>query len=314
MTDCGCNKPLRIMMLGGAKRVSMGRKFIEAGRRMGYETLLYSYELSPYQPISSVARVITGLRWSDPAVIEDLIRIITAEGIDIVVPFVDGAVAIAATLSQQQPGLFAPTCTPGQAEDFFDKVKADAIFSSLGLPVPGYTARSGGQLIAKPRHGSASNGLRIIASADELADQSAYLIQEYIADRTEYTVDCYVSRDGRITALSPRIRLETSGGEVTRTQTVDDPDITALVQRTLTLTGLKGAVTVQLLRDNTRPERLMLMEINPRLGGGAVCSVHAGADIPAMIIAEGCNLPVTSASTKPGVMIARYPEETVFRL
>jgi len=41
----------------------------------------------------------------------------------------------------------------------------------------------------------------------------------------------------------------------------------------------------------------MIMEINPRLGGGAVAAVHAGADIPAMIISEALGFETRSMPT-----------------
>ena len=81
---------------------------------------------------------------------------------------------------------------------------------------------------------------------------------------------------------------------MTRTITVDAPDIIVLARKTLILLELTGAVTIQMIRDMDNGA-LMLMEINPRLGGGAVCAVQAGADIPSMIISESQGLtPVAS--------------------
>ncbi|MDE6126751.1 MAG: ATP-grasp domain-containing protein, partial [Muribaculaceae bacterium] len=77
--------------------------------------------------------------------------------------------------------------------------------------------------------------------------------------------------------------------------------------------GLRGPVTVQLLRDTT-DGRLMLMEINPRLGGGAVCSVHAGADLPFMILSDLLgSKPEVCDGWQAGVKISRYMQEVVFR-
>ena len=59
----------------------------------------------------------------------------------------------------------------------------------------------------------------------------------------------------------------------------------------------------------------MLMEINPRLGGGAVTAIAAGADIPAMIIAEALGNPLPREEKgKPGTLVARYLQETVFNV
>ncbi len=66
------------------------------------------------------------------------------------------------------------------------------------------------------------------------------------------------------------------------------------------------------MRDLDDGGRLLLMEINPRLGGGCVCSVHAGADIPSLIIGEALGEKLSSLSALAGVEISRYPAETVF--
>mgnify|MGYP001035109838 FL=1 len=85
----------------------------------------------------------------------------------------------------------------------------------------------------------------------------------------------------------------------------------AFVERALSAIGLRGAVTVQLIRDDDTG-RLYIMEINPRLGGGAVCSVHAGADIPGMILDEAMGVTCHRAPYRPGTEIARYLQEVVF--
>ena len=119
-------------------------------------------------------------------------------------------------------------------------------------------------------------------------------------------------RSGEIKTISPRKRVEVVGGEASRTVTVAREDVSALAEEVLRKTGLRGAVTVQIIED-LDTGRLMLMEVNPRLGGGVVCSVHAGADIPAMIVAETLGKEAQKAVAEPGVEIARYMQEVVFR-
>jgi carbamoyl-phosphate synthase large subunit len=112
--------------------------------------------------------------------------------------------------------------------------------------------------------------------------------------------------------VSPRRRIEVIGGEVSRTVTVADADIIDLAERTLRATDLRGAVTVQMMRDLDNG-KLMLMEINPRLGGGAVCSVEAGADLPRAIITDSLGKPLSRMTADSGVTLVRYMEGVVFR-
>lgn len=317
-------KPLRILFLGGAKRVSIGRMFLDAALRLGFQGELFSYELDKEVPLAEIATIIPGLRWNDRKLMDDLRRVCDEYEIDIVVPFVDPAVEVAAKLDGYKRGDngIVRSATHTDAEHvalIFDKVEANTLFISSGLPVPKDYPMRGAffPMIAKPRFGSASQGIMILHRPTELADipnQEDYLIQEYVARREEFTVDCYVSRaDGEVICAVPRRRLAVVGGEVSSTVTFHDTEIEALTRKTLKHTGLRGPVTVQLLRDMT-DGRLMLMEINPRLGGGAVCSVHAGADLPFMILSDLLgSKPEPCDDWAGGVKICRYMQEVVFR-
>ena len=139
-----------------------------------------------------------------------------------------------------------------------------------------------------------------------------YLIQERIDHREELTVDCYVGMaTGEILAVSPRLRAEVSGGEVVRTETVDDSAAVVLASQVLTASGLRGAVTVQLIRD-LDTGRLMVMEVNPRLGGGVTASIHAGADIASLIVRDSRGLTLSPVAATPGVETVRYLADVVF--
>lgn len=310
---------VNILFLGGAKRVAIARLFKKAAAERGMECNIFSSETTRNVPISCVGTVVEGRRWTDDDIYDHLRSLCRKHEIDIVIPFVDGAVAVAARLHDMMPEVFTPTSSAELSEAMFDKVRAADIFESKGLPVPA-TYRGGdvnGPLIAKPRHGSASQGLLLIDSADMLPAPDVrdnYLIQHRFDRREEISVDCYVAENStEITPLAivPRKRLEVAGGEVVRTVTIDDHDAVALVYRTLRELGLRGAVTVQLIRD-LDTGALHIMEINPRLGGGCVCAVHAGADIAGMIIDEASGLKCMPAEYRPGTEIARYLQEVVF--
>lgn len=310
-------KKLTILMLGGAKRVSIGRMLIEAARRMGYSASLISYELESRVPVSIIADIVVGRRWTDPDVVDDLCRLCAERGVDIVVPFVDGAIEIAARVAASAEGVFSPVSAPDVCRRMFDKVEADHLFRLLGFPLPKSASLPNVlnfPVIAKPRRGSASKGIIILNSAADSAaivEADDYLFQEYIADREEITVDCYVGQEGTVYAAVPRLRLEVVGGEASRTVTIANPALIGLCHEILGGLHLRGAVTLQFLRDKAT-DRTMLMEINPRLGGGVVCSIHAGADIPSMIISEWADKEIKPAVYRPGTEIARYMQEVVF--
>lgn len=310
---------LGVLFLGGAKRVAMARMFRKAADARGLECDIYGYELSRRCALACEAtEIFEGLRWSDDAVYADLDRVVREKEIDIVVPFVDGAVGVAAEYARHRATVpvFSPTADRAVSELMFDKVEAAAFFESKHLLVPATYHHSDpvGKLIAKPRRGSASKGIVLIDSEDDLSrlDDSEYLIQERIDRREEITVDCYVGvHSGLAVAVSPRVRRDVAGGEVVDTITVYNSAAVELVKRTLEAAGLRGAVTVQLIRDLDNG-RLMIMEINPRLGGGAVASVHAGVDLPGLIIDDCLETDLAMQYPVAGVETLRYLDDVVF--
>lgn len=315
---------LNLLFLGGAKRVSIARMFKKAGNTLGYNIGIFSYELDERVPIAIEGPVIKGLRWNDPALMEHLHETVIDRDIDIIIPFVDQAVGVAARYRDMYNDVFVPVGDAASAELMFDKIEADAAFAKAGIPRPVIAESPTGEpvfpLIAKPRHGSASKGIAIVHSPDELrsylSSRPTHLLQRYVHRRDEYTVDCYISvAGGDIKVISPRRRVEVSGGEVSSSVTVEAPDIVELTREVIRLMNLRGAVTVQFLVDlDSIDSNPMIMEINPRLGGGVVTSVHAGANIPLYLLADALNIPVEPCNKIiPGTFITRYREEVVFR-
>lgn len=317
------NKPanqstVNFLFLGGAKRVAMARMLRKACAEHGFDCHITGYELTRRSALAVEGDIVEGLKWSSEEIYADLDRICIERDINIVLPFVDGAVGVAAEFAahRSSTGVFSPVSDYTLVETMFDKCAAADLFESLGLPIPrtyrgeGFTSK----LIAKPRRGSASKGILSIDDAEQIKDidTDAYLIQERFDHREEITVDCYAGvHSGRIFAVSPRQRIEVSGGEAVRTVTIDDNEVTALAHRVLEATGLRGAVTIQFLRDLDNG-RLMVMEINPRLGGGAVASVHAGVNLPGLIIDDALHRQLTPQTPLPGVETVRYLEDVVF--
>lgn len=310
---------VNILFLGGAKRVSMARMFKKAAQRLGLEAVIFSYELTGEVPVAVEASVIKGLKWSDPDLMDHLRATVEENRIDILVPFVDPAVGVAARFCRNFPGSFCPCSTPEFADSMFDKAVADRMFREAGLTLPP-EADASAAVICKPRFGSASKGIKVVPAeeyrrmASDPDESEKYIFQGYVADREEYSVDCYVNSDGSFVCAVPRRRLEVAGGEVTSTVTVSSPELVRLSRQALQRLDLRGASTLQFLRPAHEPDApFMLMEVNPRLGGGAVCSVHAGADIPAYILSDWLGHPAPElTSWHENLKICRYPAEVPF--
>ena len=152
------------MFLGGARRVAMAKLFRKAANDAGLELRLYSYELGRREPIADEADIIIGRKWNDPEVYAHLAEISDSKNIDVIIPFVDGAVGIAARFISLYPGkVWSPVSIGTDPDLMFDKVLAAKRFEELGLPIPAtyIPGEPCMQLIAKPRKGSASKGIQI---------------------------------------------------------------------------------------------------------------------------------------------------------
>jgi len=306
-----------VLMLGGARRVSMAELLIKSAARLGHELEILSYELGTKVPIAAVGQVVVGLKWSDPGVVDDIVEICREKEVNIILPFVDGAIEVASKCADRLPDVFVPVSTPDVAAMMFDKVEAAKAFGKAGIPIPAtYTALTASiPAIAKPRHGSASRGIKVFHNIEDLMhlqNIGDYLVQEYIERRNEYTVDCYVDARGEVMCTVPRLREEVMGGEVTRTSTCHNETLEQMSRDVIKAFNLRGPVTLQYIHDLNR-DRFLLMEVNPRLGGGVVCSIYAGAPIADYILQESLGVPLTPCSDwTDNTLMARYWKEVIF--
>lgn len=308
---------LTLLMLGGARRVSVAELLKRSGERLGYDIRIVSYELDDQVPIATIGKVVKGLRWDEEGVVDDILRVVIEHEARIILPFVDGSISVAARCKQRMPDLFVPVSDPDTAVLMFDKKLAAKAFESAGIPIPLTYKIIDAELpvIAKPRFGSASRGIHVFHDMEDLMhlhDISEYLLQEFIENKKEYTVDCYVADNGEILVTVPRERLEIMGGEVTRTITTRISQLEEMSRDIIEKFNLRGPVTLQFLYDISR-NRFLLMEVNPRLGGGVVCSIYAGAPIPDYILSEALGIPVRPCTDWiDGTLMARYQKETIF--
>lgn len=311
------NQKLVVMMLGGARRVSIAELLKQSGSRMGYDIDIVSYELLKEVPIASIGKVEVGLKWDDPGVVDDIVRVALEYEVNIILPFVDGAIEVASRCREKLPNVFIPVSDAEISNEMFDKVLAAKAFKEKNLPIPKTYSIINAALpaIAKPRRGSASKGIKVFYNMEDLMhleNIKDYLLQEYISNVEEYTVDCYISQQGEILCAVPRIRLEIMGGEVTRTRTCRNDLLVKMSRQVIEAFGLRGPVTLQFLHDLDR-DRFLLMEVNPRLGGGVICSVKAGAPIPDYIICESLGVPCKPCDDWcDNTLMARYWKEIIF--
>ena len=305
------------MMLGGSRRVSMAELLKRAGQRLGYHVKIVAYELDTEVPIALEGKVVKGLRWEDPDILDDIARVVKEFNVNVILPFVNGAMETAALCKQRFPDVFVPISDPAVTSTMYDKIEAAKAFKKAGLPIPRTYSILDNEMpvIVKPRKGGSSRGIKIFRDVDDLMqlpDIDNYLIQQFIEHNREFTVDSYVSQTGEILVTVPRERLEVMGGESTRTVTRKIPQLIEETQKVVRHFGFTGPVTVQFLYDTDR-DRYTIHEVIPRLAGGVICSIYAGAPIPDYILQEALGIKVAPCTDwADNVLMARFQKEAIF--
>jgi carbamoyl-phosphate synthase large subunit len=167
--------------------------------------------------------------------------------------------------------------------------------------------------ILKRWDGSAGKDIAVVNNRAEMRFFASKIpnamCQEFI-DGTEYTCDVYVDFGMQVRCVVPRRRIEVRSGEVSKSQVVRHDQIMSQARRLAELLQAgPGVITLQLFV--TKSGQIRFTEINPRFGGGAPLSIHAGADFPRWILHEltGGRPRIGFDAFKDGLMMLRYDAE-----
>lgn len=285
---------MKILFLGAGKRLSLLEKFLDKSVTDLACIQLHSVENSKIVPISKIAEIHIGPSFDDLYFGEWLIGLIQNIGADLVIPNMDSATVALARVQQkiEELGKWAVVSKLSLCEAMQDKKKSEDWFKAHGMPIP---TCHGWPRILKKRLGFASRGQTVVANERERGlfllshDPAEYIEQEFITGE-EYTVDAYVSRDGRFVNAMSRKRLKVSDGEVEESISVRHSEILKLTEKLFAFEGWQGPLTAQFIDGPNGP---ILIEVNPRFGGGVTHSIYCGLNFPEWIIREalGLNLP-----------------------
>jgi len=206
-----------------------------------------------------------------------------------------------------------------------DKFKTFERMNQIGIPSPktilGKDLASDTisyPIILKPRSGSSSKGVFVINDKNELPSPNIYKNENYIAQELikgyEVTVDILSDGHGRCIEGVQRKRLKVRGGEVERAITIKHRHLHYIVEKLVEQLMPFGVINVQFIFDESK-QRYLLMEINPRFGGGYPLAYYAGANYPKMLIRiiAGEEIEHTHMSYEEDKYMLRYDEAVYTR-
>lgn len=273
--------------LGAGKRLSLLESFIRAGVKENISIELHSIENSIKVPISSIAKIHVGPDFSDPSFDDWLLDTVRIYNADIIIPNMDYATVALSKARHLIEGISAWPLVSSEhlCRTMLDKCEADKWFKTKNLPVPG---QANWPRIFKNRFGFGSRGQFLVRNENERElfsrnyNLNNFIEQEYL-NGNEYTVDAYVDRSGQFISAMSRRRIRVSDGEVVDSLSDRQPEILRLSEEIFANTGWQGPLTAQFILTSHGP---ILIEVNPRFGGGVTHSIYCGLDFPSWIIKE----------------------------
>lgn len=124
-------------------------------------------------------------------------------------------------------------------------------------------------LVMKPRMGSASIGMTLIHSKEELdalwKDNAELIIQPFI-NENEYGIDCYIDLiNFEVIHIFGKRKIKMRAGETDKSIAVHDHQLFELIEKLVRILKPIGPIDIDCFKTNNG---YIISEINPRFGGG----------------------------------------------
>lgn len=316
-----------VLISSSGRRVVLLRLFRSALQALGLSGELFAVDINERSAAFHDAdRGILVPSCTAPEFIPTMLEVCQRHRIRLVVPTIDTELAAYAESREQfaRVGTTVAVSSPETIAICSDKMRTHTWLTESGFPTVRQARIEQDKLdlrgwhfplLVKPCRGSASLGVRVVRTAEELrvATTDGEFVVQTLAPGVEYTVDLFVDNEGRCRCAVPRQRLEVRGGEVSKGMTVRHSALESLAVRIAeALPGARAVLNVQVFVDHDSGQ-LNVIEINPRFGGGFPLAWQAGALYPQWLLEEALGRPTTVAADnwRSGLTMLRY-DDAVF--
>lgn len=289
-------KKYNILILSAGRRVELVQAFQKALKYYFNDAQVFTTDIFP--ELSAACQVADGSfkapRVTAPEYIDYLLNICIEKNIGMVVPTIDVELNILALNRAyfERQGIHLIIASEELVSVCRDKRKTAATYSRLEIDQPAIYDKNSLKFpcFCKPYDGSGSIGALALHTPDmlslELLEDEKNMFMELVGkEYSEYTVDAYYDRNGQLSCLVPRERIEVRAGEVSKGATRKNYVYNYLRSRLKKLEGARGCITIQVFA-NPETESIKALEINPRFGGGFPLSHAAGANYPDWLVRE----------------------------
>ncbi|STZ75393.1 ATP-grasp domain-containing protein [Bergeriella denitrificans] len=316
-----------ILILSAGRRVELVQDCQREAARFSDGIRVFAADLNP--ALSSACHAADGAFAAPPARSADyadsILHLAQRERIGLIIPTIDTELAaLAAARSRfEAAGIHIAVSDADLIARCRDKRQTAALFAGFGIESPAIYPRDKLTFpcFAKPYDGSRAIGARRIGSAaeltaDMLADEKLMFCQliDIENEFSEFTVDMYYDRQGRLKCAVPRERLEVRSGEVSKGITRKSALYAALREKMAVVPGARGCLTAQFFcrKDGTQ---FYGVEINPRFGGGFPLTYAAGGNYLGWLMREylgGEDIAFTE-NWENNLMMLRYDAKILVR-
>lgn len=260
----------------------------------------------------------------DPRFVDAIEGIVRELGVRLVVPTLDRDLAPLAAARDRlaRSGAVALTPDPAGVALAADKWALGRALASDGIAVPdawldpeaAVAALAGGRvrfpLVVKPRHGHGGIDVHVVHDAGTLRAAATLvaatgddpLVEARIVG-IEHGVDVLHDLEGRPLQVVVKRKLAMHGGETLAAVTVDAPAVAETALAVSALVRPRGGLDLDVIV--TPDGRVVVLDANPRFGGGHPFTRAAGADFPGALVDLAAGRTPTLATARLGVTAVR---------
>lgn len=277
---------MNILFTGVGRRIELLQAFRNAALVLNKEIKIYGADMAGTAPALAYCdytRKVVAMK--DPGYIDNLLRICSADHIDLLIPTIDTDLLVLSENKKkfEEIGTRVMVSAPDKIRICRDKNNTSQFFEDCGLHAPmpendWKEYKAGYPAFIKPKDGSSSINAFKVENEEELevyaGQVNDYIVQPFVSGH-EYTIDIFCDWYGNPVTIVPRERLQVRAGEVLKTRIELDQNMIEESRELCKAFKPCGPMTVQLIRDDAGTD--WFIEINPRFGGGAPLSMKAGA-------------------------------------
>lgn len=232
---------------------------------------------------------------SDFNYVDSLLQICITNKIKLVIPTIDTELGLLSKSRDKfsEHGINIIVSNSNIVAHANTKIASKIFFEKLNLKTPKLYNKDKYKLplYIKPNRGNSSIDNFVIKRESDLCKKHFtnrnFLFFEYI-DRTqfdEFTCDLYYDKNSVLKCVIPRKRIQVRAGEVTKAITKKNELVEFFKTELLTIKGIRGCINIQCFLHKINKE-IIIIEMNPRFGGGYPLSYFAGGNYPKWLIQE----------------------------